>query len=119
MCRTRMRRVGIGGCSRPSAARDPRKKVFFRLSMDGKREASNVWSHGVDARTYMPQPDQVVGALSAMPAAVAAKIEIVWPHGNAPVDRAEKVNVVAVKLKDGFADAGSVVTVRFVSGGWR
>ncbi|HEY3083025.1 MAG TPA: hypothetical protein VGM69_24305 [Chloroflexota bacterium] len=82
-----------------AAARDPKKKIYFRLSMDGKRESTNVWAHAADARTFLPQPDVPTGVLAAMPPAVDARIEIVWPHGNAPVDRAEKVNVVAYLLE--------------------
>jgi len=84
-----------------SAARDPNKKIYFRLSIDAKREATNVWSHASDARTFMPQPDRVTGVLSANPTAVDAKIELVWPHGNAPVDRAERANVVAYLFEQG------------------
>jgi hypothetical protein len=84
-----------------SAARDPKKKVYLRLAIDGKREASNVWAHAVDARTFMPQPDTVSGVLPATPAAIDAKIEIVWPHGNAPVDRADRANVVAYLFEHG------------------
>ncbi|HEY3109585.1 MAG TPA: hypothetical protein VGL23_12575 [Chloroflexota bacterium] len=84
-----------------SAARDPKKKVYLRLSIDGKREATNVWSHASDARTYMPQPDVPSGLLPSGPTSVDAKIEIVWPHDNAPVEQAQKVNVVAYLFEHG------------------
>jgi hypothetical protein len=84
-----------------SAARDPKKKVYFRLSVDGKREATNVWSHASDARTFMPQPDVPAGLAAAVPSTVDAKIEIVFPHGNAPVDKAAKVNVQAYVFEHG------------------
>jgi hypothetical protein len=77
-----------------SPARDPAAKVFFRVSVDGTTASSNVWSHGADARTIFPQPDIPTGADGA-PAAVDAKIQIVWPHGNAPVAEANKANVAA------------------------
>jgi hypothetical protein len=84
-----------------SAARDPKKKIYFRLSIDGNREVTNVWSHASDARTFMPQPDVPSGVAAAKPTAVDAKIEIVWPQGNAPVDKAQKVNVVAYLFEHG------------------
>lgn len=84
-----------------SAAKDPKKKVYFRLSVDGKRDATNVWSHASDARTFMPQPDVPAGVAAAAPASVDAKIEIVFPHGNAPVDKADKVNVQAYVFERG------------------
>ncbi|GIW06855.1 MAG: hypothetical protein KatS3mg060_1660 [Dehalococcoidia bacterium] len=77
-----------------SPARDPAAKVFFRVSVDGTTVSSNVWSHGADARTIFPQPDVPNGADGA-PAAVDAKIQIVWPHGNAPVTQASKANIAA------------------------
>ena len=106
-----------------AAARDPRKKVYFRLSMDGKRESTNVWAHAADARTFMPRPDVPTGVLAAMPPSVDAKIEIVWPHGNAPVDRAEKVNIVAYLFEhDGLRSVpaafdGQVVLQRSLNNG--
>ena len=40
-----------------SAARDPKHKVYFQVSVLGVTTYSNVWAHGLDARTYFPQPD--------------------------------------------------------------
>ncbi|MFN8532451.1 MAG: cellulase family glycosylhydrolase [Dehalococcoidia bacterium] len=77
-----------------SPAKDPASKVFFRVSVDGMTSSSNVWSHGADARTIFPQPDVPAGADGA-PAAVDGKIEIVWPHSNAPVAQATKANIGA------------------------
>jgi hypothetical protein len=84
-----------------SAARDPKKKIYFRLGIDGKRDESNVWSHASDARTYNPQPDIPSSVAGANPTAVDAKIEIVWPHDDAPVDKAQQVNVVAYLFEHG------------------
>ena len=78
-----------------SAARNEANKYYLRLSVDGFRYRSSVWSHGEDARTYMPNPDVPSGVAPSPPDQVDAKIEIVWPHGNLPVDRATKVNVGA------------------------
>ncbi|MCS6800657.1 MAG: cellulase family glycosylhydrolase [Dehalococcoidia bacterium] len=77
-----------------SPARDPATKIFFRVSVDGTAASSNVWSHGADARTIFPQPDVPTGA-EGIPSAVDAKIQIVWPHGNAPVAAATKANIAA------------------------
>jgi len=106
-----------------SAARDPRKKVYFRLSVDGKREATNVWSHASDARTYMPQPDVPNGVAPSNPAQVDAKIEIVFPHDNLPVDKADKVNVQAYVFEHGTGRSvpmsfdGQVVLYRALNNG--
>ncbi|MBI2955596.1 MAG: hypothetical protein HYY30_14870 [Chloroflexi bacterium] len=76
-----------------SQARDPLNKYYFRLSVAGTRSFGNIWSHGADARTYFPKTDVPSGITSGVPAAVDAKIEIVWPQGNLPVDKAVKANV--------------------------
>ena len=84
-----------------SAARDPKRKIYFRMSMDGKYESTNVWSHALDARTFLPHPDVPTATLSEMPTSVDAKIEIVWPHENAQVDKATKANVAAYLFEHG------------------
>ncbi|MBI4299929.1 MAG: hypothetical protein HY677_02245 [Chloroflexi bacterium] len=76
-----------------SAARDPRNKYYFRLSVDGLPGHGNIWSHGDDARTYLPAPDVPAGIAPAAPQQVDGRIEIVWPHDNLPVDKATKANV--------------------------
>ncbi|MBI4320816.1 MAG: hypothetical protein HY675_20175 [Chloroflexi bacterium] len=40
-----------------AAARDPLNKYYFRVSVDAVRSVSNIWSHGVDARTHFPIKD--------------------------------------------------------------
>jgi hypothetical protein len=82
-----------------SAARDPRNKLYFFVTVDGVASRSTIWAHGADARTYFPAPDVPVGVGAAPP--LDAKIEIVWPHGNAPVDRANLANVTALLLGRG------------------
>ncbi|HOG45150.1 MAG TPA: Ig-like domain repeat protein [Anaerolineae bacterium] len=42
-----------------SAARDPAHKLIFTLTVDGVEAHSNVWVHGVDARTIFPAWDVV------------------------------------------------------------
>ncbi len=76
-----------------SQARDPLNKYFFRVSVEGVTTSGNIWAHGADARTYFPQTDVPTGTLKAAPLAVDGKIEIVWPQGNLPVDKAGKANI--------------------------
>jgi hypothetical protein len=44
-----------------STARDPNHKLTFRLTVDGMQTFSNIWVHGVDARTIFPQMDTPSG----------------------------------------------------------
>jgi len=44
-----------------SAARDPQGKLHFWVEVDGILTHSNFWTHGVDARTYLPNPDVPLG----------------------------------------------------------
>ena len=76
-----------------SAARDPQNKYYFRVGVAGQNVNSTIWSHGADARTYFPKQDTPTGVLSTDPITVDAKIEIVWPHGNAPVAQANLANL--------------------------
>jgi hypothetical protein len=82
-----------------SAAKNIRNKIYFFVTVDGAQSRSNVWSHGADARTIFPAPDQPTGVGAV--AQADAKIEIVWPHGNLPVNRAQKVNVTAALFNRG------------------
>jgi hypothetical protein len=82
-----------------SAAKNTRNKIYFFVTVDGVQSRSNVWSHGADARTIFPAPDQPTGVAAVGQA--DAKIEIVWPHGNLPVNRAQKVNVTAALFNRG------------------
>ncbi|HEY64144.1 MAG TPA: exo-alpha-sialidase [Caldilineae bacterium] len=43
-----------------SAARDGRSRWTFWIEVDGYKTRSNVWVHGVDARTYFPVMDQPI-----------------------------------------------------------
>jgi hypothetical protein len=78
-----------------SAAKDPGNKYYLRLSIDGYASHSNIWSHGEDARTFVPQPDLPDSVTDSTPKEVDGKIEIVWPLDNLPVEKATKVNVGA------------------------
>lgn len=82
-----------------SPARDPRNKLYFTLQIEGFPYRSNVWVHGVDARTYMPLPvrataEQPVSSRTA-PQALDARIQILWPHGGATVAQADLANLSA------------------------
>jgi hypothetical protein len=93
-----------------SAARDAQRKYFFRVSVDGSAYRSSIWSHGSDARTYLPNPETPKGLAANAPDKVDAKIQIVWPHDNLPVDEATKVNIGAALFKRG--------TLQSVPAGW-
>ena len=85
-----------------SAANDPVNKYYFRVSVDGASSAySNIWSHGQDARTYFPNQDTPTGVGGAVPQAVDAKIEIVWPQNNLPVNKATMANIAAFLFEQG------------------
>lgn len=76
-----------------SAAQDGKHRYYFWTTVDGLHENSTVWSHGVDARTNFPTQDKPSSVLTTSPAAVDAKIEIVWPHDNLPVAKAKLANI--------------------------
>jgi hypothetical protein len=76
-----------------SAARDPANKLTFFATVDGTRTYHNVWVHAQDARTIMPQPDRPTGLVDERPAAVDARIEIVWPHDGLPPEEATLANI--------------------------
>ncbi|MGE5603640.1 MAG: YncE family protein, partial [Nitrososphaerales archaeon] len=82
-----------------SAARDPANKLSFYVTLDGPggttRTLHNVWTHAADARTLFPQQDVPVSASRLRPAAVDARIQIVWPQGNLPVEQAQRANITA------------------------
>lgn len=75
-----------------SAAMDPNSRLFFFLSVDNTGTNSNVWVHGADQRTSFARQDVPKG-VAAWPSAVDAKVEIVYPHDNAPAGRAELANI--------------------------
>lgn len=83
-----------------SAARDPGNRLFFWVTVDGVPTRSNVWAHAADPRTYFPQQDVPAG-VGQVGDSVAAKIEIVWPHDNAPVNLAKYANISAALFVPG------------------
>jgi hypothetical protein len=76
-----------------SAAREPANKLTFFVTVDGVQTLRNVWVHAADARTIFPQPDAPTGVVTRRPAAVDAKIEVVWPHDDLPVEKATLANI--------------------------
>ncbi|NOX62089.1 MAG: DNRLRE domain-containing protein [Chloroflexi bacterium] len=78
-----------------SAANDPANKLNFFVTVDGLETRRNIWTHGADARTFAPVQDVPVAALTSLPRAIDAKVEIVWPHGGAPVEEAKLANITA------------------------
>jgi hypothetical protein len=80
-----------------STARNPRNKLYFRVEVAGFPARSNVWVHGVDARTYLPRPAQATETQAVTPATapqeVDARIQILWPHGGAAVSEANLANI--------------------------
>jgi hypothetical protein len=88
-----------------SAARDPSNKLSFYVTVDDVRTYHNVWVHAQDARTILAQPDIPTNLLATPPAAVDARIEIVWPHDGLPVEQAELANITAFPFEAGTLSA--------------
>ncbi len=80
---------------------NPSNKLYFFVTVDGVSTRHNVWSHAQDARTYLPVAEPPAGLVHAFPRNVDTEIQIVWPHGNLPVEKAKLVNVTAVVYKAG------------------
>jgi len=80
-----------------SAARDGVTKLYFSARVAELACRSNLWAHGNDARTYMPQPFQAELDLpvtaDGAPAEVDARIQILWPHGGAAISQAALANI--------------------------
>ena len=88
-----------------SAARDPKNKLYFSVRVAGIPYRANVWVHGVDARTFLPQQVQpqgyVIGKLANPPAELDARIQILWPHGGAAVADARLANITVDLFQPG------------------
>lgn len=70
-----------------SAARDGQTRLCFTVRVAGVACRSNLWVHGSDARTHMPQPFQAefdlpISAETA-PTEVDARIQTLWPDETA------------------------------------
>jgi hypothetical protein len=102
-----------------SAARAPPHRDYFWVTADGAPVNSNIWAHGLDARTFFPQPDTPTGVYTQTVSAVDARIEIVWPHGSLPVSQTTQVNVSADLFAHGTLQSVPVSfrqTVRLYAG---
>ncbi len=88
-----------------SAARDAANKLTFFVTVDGVNTLHNVWVHAADARTIFPQPDTPSGAVTRQPDAVDARIEVVWPHDDLPVDKARLANITGYMFESGTKQA--------------
>ncbi len=88
-----------------SAARDPINKLAFFVTVDGVETYHNVWIHASDARTLFPQVDVPSAAIRQRPVAVDARIEIVWPHGDAALSDARLANITAYLFAMGSKQA--------------
>jgi YVTN family beta-propeller protein len=84
-----------------SATRDLANRLAFFVTVDGVETRHNVWTHAADARTIFPQQDVPAGVVGALPAALDARIQIVWPHGGLPAEQAELANVTAAPFRRG------------------
>lgn len=89
-----------------SAARDARNKLYFYVSVAGVQTRSNVWVHAQDGRTWFPEQD-VPAAAGYTGSPVDARIEILWPHGGAPVSRADRANLTAILTRPGTLESVS------------
>jgi len=88
-----------------SAARDPANKLAFFVTVDGVKTLHNVWVHAADARTIFPQPDVPAGVVNRRPEAVDARIEVVWPQDDLPVDQAKLANITGYLFESGTKQA--------------
>jgi hypothetical protein len=86
-------------------ARDPGRRVYFFATVEGVASRTNVWAHAADARTRFPAQDVPTGVGGPTAGPLDAKIEIVWPHGGASVERAERANVTAALFAAGTLQA--------------
>ncbi len=88
-----------------SQARDGASKVYFLVQVDGVDTATSVWAHAVDARTYFPEQLVPSGLAIGAIDAVDARVQIVWPHDTAGIQRgvseATLANVMVTIFKHG------------------
>ncbi len=88
-----------------SLARDLSNKLTFFVTVDGVRTLHNIWVHAADARTLFPQQAVPDGTTARRPTAVDARIQIVWPHDNLPVNQARLANINSVLFQQGTLQA--------------
>jgi len=78
------------------AARIPRNRLHFFVTVDGAPTRRNIWVHAIDGRTVSPQPVRPQGVVSAPPAALDARIQAVSLRGDASIERTERLDITAL-----------------------
>jgi hypothetical protein len=78
-----------------SALSDTANRMLFFATVDGVPTRHNIWIHGSDARTVFPQPDVPPGLTNKPPLVLDARIEVLWPHDNQPLEHAGLANLTA------------------------
>jgi hypothetical protein len=71
------------------------------VTLDGEKAIHNIVTLGADEGTTHPHPSSPERGTTHPPTAVDASIEILWPHGDAPVSTAEKANLTAALFRFG------------------
>lgn len=71
------------------------------VTLDGEQTIHNIVTLGADEGTMHPNPSSPERGATQVPASVDASIEILWPHGDAPVSMAEKANLTAALFRSG------------------
>lgn len=109
------------------AAKDPLNKYYFYVTVDGTPANTNVWGHGADGRTYLPEPLLPTAVGSNQPGRVDARFSVLWPHDAAGNQRnvttADLANVTARLFESGTtnsvgADFGNTVNLlRIINNG--
>ena len=62
-----------------SAARDPHNKLYFSARPVNAPHSTNVWVHGTDARTFLPQPVTAAGTRARHPRLCAHRTRCAHP----------------------------------------
>lgn len=84
-----------------SAIQRPPAPLHFYVTVDGMVTVHNVVSVGADLRPQGATDPYAVAPAIATQAPLDAVIQIVWPHGGAPVTQAERANVTAALFANG------------------
>ena len=84
-----------------SAIQRPPAPLHFYVTVDGMVTVRNVVSVGADLRPQGAPDPYAAAPTIATQAPLDAVIQIVWPHGGAPVAQAERANVTAALFANG------------------
>ncbi|MCW5882188.1 MAG: hypothetical protein KIS91_14755, partial [Anaerolineae bacterium] len=109
------------------AAKDPLNKYYFYVTVDGVPANTNVWGHGADGRTYLPEPLLPTAIGSSKPGRVDARFSVLWPHDAAGNQRnvatADLANITARVFESGTTNSvgpdfgNSVKLLRMINNG--